>query len=1738
MKQLKKLLSIAMIISLCLTSIVVVPISVSAVSGQFAVCLNEIVGDTDVAEDYDDFITSSNLRKYLGKSNAAYAFNYAKTSEGIKFFNYGGFDSWIPTEAYYYGAYGFNLGAINDVYGINQGIYEYNVDFRLNLSENDTYSSIDNRRSFVLGFGNGVTTSPSAFNFYNDKITQSEVHAPKDNQIVLYDGKLANGVYHLKYTYTAGISPADSKVTAVLTTPNADKIVLANDEKLRVMPGEKSSSKSWDVATEEDGTTTLGWMTVATRMTWSTSYIEITDASFERVVPTNFNEWFSKLPTFSDKTIVEAQKYPALNENRYAKMYEYSGQPYRRVSAAPNSFKISSVQGWDETGGADRRGYGILKIANVDDIYGENQGIYTYDVDFNLTLTGEEDLAPVSTAGSKKSHCVYLGFFGGAENDGEAASYSVITLYRDKMIEAWERDNNDKVELCSFEGDGLADGKYNIRYDYIAGSSASESSVNIVLTKYNEDGVTLENSPVANVSKKLKHMLGESKEAYSDMASNKLGWLEVGVRTPYSGSGLEILKADFYKIIPVEGITLDRNELILEEGESGQLCATVLPDNATDKSVIWSSSAQDVVTVDQSGKVETVAAGDAVITARAGSFTANCYVTVNEPPAPKFDEWFPQLPMTNMQTLSQIQANTAINDPQFVSLYDYPGQMYRRFSTDSNLFKVSSVQGWDETGGSDRRGYGILKLANVNDIYGKNRGTYTYDVDFNLKLTGEDTNAPLSDAGSKKSHCVYLGFFGGGDDEDASASYSVLNIYRDKITESWERDNGDKADIAVFDNDGISDGKYNIKYKYATSSSATAARVNITITKYKDDGTTLEDLPIVNISDKKLKHMIGETKETYSAMTTNKIGWLEVGVRTPYTGSEIEITKAKFNKDAEKEIYISSPVFYKNEKTKSNRIFSLESGTTYSKIYADLFLEKLNTTPKNKKIMAVLALYGGENKNELLQVDMKKCDFSIENNYACNFELNRFTADDNSVIKLFVWNLNYSPEDSVKTLSIGTDTDLTERDMSLIKSRLISGAYSSTIDVSDITAKLSNGRFSDLTYGKSENCLDALQRVTNMMKAYFSVGNKMYYNETLGSQIKSVLNDWAANDYQSTNWWYNEIGVPNILSGVFVYPVEQLIDNSTKNTLINIAKRGIPTINENTVHKTNDSAGANLTDKLFIAIRIAGLIGDTEGMSTVSKLLENELNVFAPATSQQMNGGNVQSSSLVDYEGIAPDYSFKQHGILYTGGYGKAFVSDINYILECLNDTQFMPSERALNLYAEFIIEGYSPMFKSSGSDFSIMGRNISRDNVDNSVKYNSKAAVEILLNNSQMNRRIDLMNLYEDRLENKDSGTSFAKHYWTSDYTIIQRPDFFVSVKNLSNRNISTEFINGENRYGFRLSDGATAILKSGLEYSGIYPVWDWSLIPGITTTYLSDSDVQIGAKENVKNHMYQTGTKSFVGGVSDGLYAVSVMDYEHKHNHDWYSTTAKKAVFMFDDGFVSLTADIKGTDSSYPVNTTLNQCNLNGDVVYSENNSSTKTLGAETGSNVTAKWINHDGVSYIFPEARSVMVSNKAKTGTWKKINDSGSATTITKNVFEAYISHGKKPNGASLEYTVLPAATIEETKQYVNSPDMLTVTNNSATQSVWSKKASALGAVFYNSNQTIAVGNDVSGLGSTLTVQSSNPCVILLQKTTNGWKLSVSDPTNGGVTSTVITINGVAYTVTLPTGNNKGKTVTLDV
>ena len=81
--------------------------------------------------------------------------------------------------------------------------------------------------------------------------------------------------------------------------------------------------------------------------------------------------------------------------------------------------------------------------------------------------------------------------------------------------------------------------------------------------------------------------------------------------------------------VAVESVTLDKTTLTLEIDGTETLTATVLPENATKKTVTWQSSDPAVASVDNAGKVTAKKAGAATITATADGKKAECAVTVN-----------------------------------------------------------------------------------------------------------------------------------------------------------------------------------------------------------------------------------------------------------------------------------------------------------------------------------------------------------------------------------------------------------------------------------------------------------------------------------------------------------------------------------------------------------------------------------------------------------------------------------------------------------------------------------------------------------------------------------------------------------------------------------------------------------------------------------------------------------------------------------------------------------------------------------------------------------------------------------------------------------------------------------------------------------------------------------------------------------------------------------------------------
>ena len=124
------------------------------------------------------------------------------------------------------------------------------------------------------------------------------------------------------------------------------------------------------------------------------------------------------------------------------------------------------------------------------------------------------------------------------------------------------------------------------------------------------------NSAVASIANGLLTAIGEGTATITASAGGKSANCNVTVKQ---------------NVVTVQSIELNKTSLPLTKGSSETLIATVKPDNATDKSVIWSSVDSQIATVDQNGKVTAISNGTTKILATAGEKSAQCEVIVTVP---------------------------------------------------------------------------------------------------------------------------------------------------------------------------------------------------------------------------------------------------------------------------------------------------------------------------------------------------------------------------------------------------------------------------------------------------------------------------------------------------------------------------------------------------------------------------------------------------------------------------------------------------------------------------------------------------------------------------------------------------------------------------------------------------------------------------------------------------------------------------------------------------------------------------------------------------------------------------------------------------------------------------------------------------------------------------------------------------------------------------------------------------
>ncbi len=153
--------------------------------------------------------------------------------------------------------------------------------------------------------------------------------------------------------------------------------------------------------------------------------------------------------------------------------------------------------------------------------------------------------------------------------------------------------------------------------------------------------------------------------------------------------------------VSVNSVKLNKSSLILTKGKFESLTASVLPFNATNKNVEWSSSNTSVATVNDSGKVTAVGKGTATITVTTidGGYKADCTVTVVNPPLSVKPSIGVQTSVSSVGVSRGISVE--INASGGTGVYNYTFKVYKNgvwieTVTDSNnnkLFLVGHTNG-------------------------------------------------------------------------------------------------------------------------------------------------------------------------------------------------------------------------------------------------------------------------------------------------------------------------------------------------------------------------------------------------------------------------------------------------------------------------------------------------------------------------------------------------------------------------------------------------------------------------------------------------------------------------------------------------------------------------------------------------------------------------------------------------------------------------------------------------------------------------------------------------------------------------------------------------------------------------------------------------------------------------------------------------------------------------------------
>ena len=219
---------------------------------------------------------------------------------------------------------------------------------------------------------------------------------------------------------------------------------------------------------------------------------------------------------------------------------------------------------------------------------------------------------------------------------------------------------------------------------HVTGVSISKSS----LTLYTGQTETLSAQVKPDDATDTRLTWSSSDKTVATVANGKVTALKAGsvqIRvTTFEGGFQDVCNLTVKQ--HVTGLDLSHSTRTIYLGQTVTMTATVLPSDASDKSVTWTSSNSDIVSVTQNGSVTANAMGEAEITATSndGGFSKTCKVTVVEP----------LVPATSL-TLTPKTMSLNIGDSGALELQILPNDCNEKLKWESSDPSVATVNNGD-----------------------------------------------------------------------------------------------------------------------------------------------------------------------------------------------------------------------------------------------------------------------------------------------------------------------------------------------------------------------------------------------------------------------------------------------------------------------------------------------------------------------------------------------------------------------------------------------------------------------------------------------------------------------------------------------------------------------------------------------------------------------------------------------------------------------------------------------------------------------------------------------------------------------------------------------------------------------------------------------------------------------------------------------------------------------------------